>query len=185
MNIILSTTVLASVLAPAFSFSYLDQLGGSAPVAAAPAAYAAPAAPVAAAPAAAAEPYVSGFAVTESDTNYINYKDSLNIGASDMDGPGVMTHVDTLNTGTSLSGGAGIQSHAASLPSTSFRQGGGGIVTHVDALSPTTSTGASYSPFGASAPVGGASSADGASFTLETGDGSLTLTGTIDSISYN
>jgi len=185
MNIILSSTVLASVLAPAFSFSYLDQLG-SAPVAAAAPAFVAPvaAAPAAPAPVAAAPsaPYVSGFVDTGDAPAVSDYHDSLNIGQS-YTGPGVPTHVDSLNIGTSLMGGQGIHTYAENLPAVNIA-GGAGVATYTDALSPGTSTGQSFSPFGSSAAP--AASGNGAStFTLETSDGSLRLTGTIDDITYN
>merc|ERR1719436_764884 len=112
-----------------------------------------------------------------------------------------MTHVDTLNTGSSAIGGAGIISYAGGLPVTSAYGDGPGIMTHVDTLGggssgagPASSYApSSYTPTGASA---ASISADGVAFTLETGDisglvqdmsagGSLRLTGSIDSISYN
>mmetsp|Transcript_34513 Transcript_34513/g.81358 ORF Transcript_34513/g.81358 Transcript_34513/m.81358 type:complete len:219 (+) Transcript_34513:105-761(+) len=218
MKIVLSSAVLASVLAPAFSFSYLDTLGG----AAAPAAYSPPAAaapsngasyldaltapvPVAPAPVApepvfeaapAAEPYVP--AATAPVAPAASYHESLSTGAS-IRGPGLMTHVDSLNTGVASLGGPGLHSYTASLPSTSAVAGGSGLGTYTDALSPSTGEAASYNPFGsAAAPAAfaGEASADGVSFTLETGDisglvqdlqagGTLRLTGSIDSISYN
>merc|ERR1711935_263169 len=198
MNIILSSTVLASVLAPAASFSYLDTLAG-APVAAAPAAsYAAAPAPVAAAPAAPAAAYVSGFPEVELATTSSGYLDSMNVG-EEISGAGVMTHADALNTGASgLSGGAGIQSYAAVLPAINALDGGAGINTYASSLSPSDFSGSSYSAFGesATASFSGSTSADGVSFTLETGDisglvngvgpgGTLRLTGSIDNISYN
>jgi len=226
MNIVLSSTVLASAFAPAFSFSYLDSLGGGNPVSAAPAAAAAPsngasyldalngpaptdtkdyspfdnwteedaapaaAAPAAAAPAAAAsEPYASGFAPVEGDvaTTSAGYLESVHI-AGEIHGPGLMTHVDTLNTGTGLVGGAGIHTYAGDLPVGNAVVGGAGIHTYTDGLSPSS--------FGSSASFTGESSTDGVSFTLETGDisglvqdlsagGTLRLSGSIDSISYN
>ena len=221
MNIVLSSTVLASAFAPAFSFSYLDSLGGGTGVVATPASDAngasyldalsgpapdgsvdynpfdnwtegdaAPAAPAAAAPAAAAsEPYVSGFAPIESEvaTTSAGYLESVHTGAG-ISGPGLMTHVDTLNSGQGLLGGAGIHTYAESLPVANAMGGGQGIHTYTDDLSPSS--------FGSSASFSGQSSADGVSFTLETGDisglvqdlsagGTLKLTGSIDSISYN
>lgn len=211
MNIVLSSTVLASVLAPAFSFSYLDNLGPANP---APAnidynpfdnwtEQAAPAAPepvaAAPAPAAPAATYQSGFAVVgEVATTSAGYLESVHT-SEGIDGPGLMTHVDTLNTGTSLLGGAGLHTYAENLPAASAYEGGAGIHTYCDDLSPTVTNGASYSPFGSSASpatFSGETSADGVSFTLETGDisglaqnlnagGTLRLTGSIDSISYN
>jgi len=190
MNIVLSTTVLASVLAPAFSFSYLDSLGGAAPAVAAPAA----AAPAAAAPAAPAAPYESGFA--EVKTTAGNYHDSLNVGTP-ISGPGMMTHAETLNTGVSTLSGAGMQTYASALLPSNIISGGAGIQTHTDSLSPSSFNGASFSPFGASASFStGSSSSGGVSFTLQTGDisglvnnlgpgGTLRLTGSIDDISYN
>jgi len=255
MNIVLSSTVLASVLSPAFSFSYLDNLGSAnpapagsvdynpfdnwteqaapvAPAAAEPAPsngasyldalsgpagadnkdynpfdnwteeQAAPAAPAAAAPAAAAPAasYQSGFSdVGEIATTSAGYLESVHT-SEGIHGPGIMTHVDTLNTGASLIGGAGIHTYAENLPVANAFVGGAGINTYCDNLSPSADTGASYSPFGSSASpattFSGETSADGVSFTLETGDisglaqnlstgGTLRLTGSIDSISYN
>ena len=207
MKFILSTTVLASVMAPAAAFSYLDSLGGGVAVNSAPApsngaSYmdslngVAPAAPAAAAPAPAAEPYVSGFGEVELAATSAGYLDSMNIG-SEISGPGMMTHVETLNTGSALPGGAGIQSYAGTLPVQNSLDGGAGIQTYAGGLSPADFSGASYSPFGesATATFSGSTSADGVSFTLETGDisglvqnlgagGTLRLTGTIDNISY-
>jgi len=199
MNIVLSATVLASVLAPAFSFSYLDQLGGAAPVAAAPAAFAAPAAPIPAAPVAAAPaaPYVSSFAAPAGEAPSAgNYLTSLNSGEG-FSGPGLITHVESLNTGQSSMSGAGIRSYAEALPAVNALSGGSGFNTHVDSLSPSDFSSSSFSPYGAStASFAGSASADGVSFTLETGDisglvqdlgqgGTLRLTGTIDNVSYN
>uniref|UniRef100_A0A7S4AWZ8 CHRD domain-containing protein n=1 Tax=Pseudo-nitzschia australis TaxID=44445 RepID=A0A7S4AWZ8_9STRA len=193
MNIFLSSTILASVMAPAYSFSYLDTLN-AAPVAAAPVAAApvAPApvapAPVAAAPAA---PYTPAPAADiEPGANYF---DSLSTGA-EVRGPGLMTHVDHLNTGASSLHGAGIHTYAEALVSTSAFEGGVGIHTYCDDLSPTTGT-KSPSPFGSSV-AASISSTDGVTFTLTTGDISglvsdlkagakLTLSGSIDSISTN
>lgn len=200
MNIILSSTVLASVLAPAASFSYLDSLGGGVAVNSAPApsngasyadSLAAPA------PAAPSEPYVSGFAEVELAATSAGYLDSMNVG-TEISGPGMMTHVETLNTGNALAGGAGIQSYAGTLPSNNALAGGAGIQSYSATLSPADFSGASFSPFGeaATASFSGSTSADGVSFTLETGDisglvqnlgqgGTLRLTGSIDNISYN
>jgi len=178
MNIVLSTTVLASVLAPAFSFSYLDQLGGAAPVAAAP--------------------YVSSFAAPDAGEapSAGNYLTSLNSGEG-FSGPGLITHVESLNTGQSSMSGAGIRSYAEALPAVNALSGGSGFNTHVDSLSPSDFSSSSFSPYGAStASFSGSASADGVSFTLETGDisglvqdlgqgGTLRLTGTIDNVSYN
>jgi hypothetical protein len=213
MNIVLSSTVLASVLSPAFSFSYLESLGGASPVdntdynpydnwteeqaapaPAAPAPFAA--APVAAAPAAS---YQSGFAdVGDIATTSAGYLESVHTGES-IHGPGLLTHVDTLNTGQSLMGGGGIHTYAENLPVANAYAGGAGLHTYCDDLSPSFDSGASYSPFGSSASpstFSGQTSADGVTFTLDTGDisglvqdlnagGSLRLTGSIDSISYN
>jgi len=234
MNIVLSSTVLASVLSPAFSFSYLESLGGANPVAAAPPAAAAPSngasyldalsgpaptdntdynpydnwteeqaapAPAAPAPAAAAPAasYQSGFSdVGEIATTSAGYLESVHTGEG-IHGPGLLTHVDTLNVGQSLIGGAGIHTYAENLPVANAFVGGAGLNTYCDDLSPSFDTGASYSPFGSSASpatFSGQTSADGVSFTLETGNisglvqdlsagGSLRLTGSIDSISYN
>ncbi len=207
MNIILSSTVLASVLAPAASFSYLDSLGGNVAVSAAPApsngaSYfdalngSAPAAAAAPAPAASA-PYVSGFPEVELAATSSGYLDSMNVGQQ-IAGPGLTTHVQTLNTGSSLPGGAGIQSYAGALPVQNTIGGGAGIQTYASGLSPADFSGVSYSPFGeaTSASFSGSTSADGVSFTLETGDisglvqnlgpgGTLRLSGSIDNISYN
>ena len=194
MNIVLSTTVLASVLAPAFSFSYLDQLGAAAPVAVAAPAAPIPAAPVAAAPAA---PYESSFAAPAGEAPAVgNYLTSLNNG-EDVRGPGLITHVESLNTGQSSMSGAGIRSYAEALPAVNALSGGSGFNTHVDSLSPSDFSSSSFSPYGAAAAsFSGSASADGVSFSLETGDisglvqdlgqgGTLRLTGTIDNISYN
>ena len=200
MNIILSSTVLASVLAPAASFSYLDSLGGGVAVNSAPASsngasyadsLAAPA------PAAPSEPYVSGFPEVELAATSAGYLDSMNVG-EEISGPGMMTHAETLNTGNALMGGAGIQSYAGALPSNNALPGEAGIQSYSATLSPADFSGASYSPFGesATASFSGSTSADGVSFTLETGDisglvqnlgqgGTLRLTGSIDNISYN
>jgi len=201
MKFFLSTTVLASVMAPAFSFSYLDQLGGGA--AAAPAAFSPPAAAAPVAPAIepfAGVPAASDWELTplgQTDTDATNYKDSLNTGLAETSGSGVMTHVDLLNTGISLQGGAGIQTYAAALPAASAVSGGSGINTYCDALSPDQGGGLSdYSGFGSSSVSSGsaAASTDGVSFSLETGDisgfnlsdgGTLRLTGTIENISIN
>eukprot|EP00536_Pseudo-nitzschia_multiseries_P015784 jgi/Psemu1/312451/fgenesh1_kg.954_\ len=198
MKIVLSSVVLASVLAPAFSFSYLDTLGGGA----APVAYSEPAAPepafeppVAAAPA----PYVPAPAAEVAPAG--NYFDSLNT-SEHVRGPGLHTHVDSLNTGATAIGGAGLQSFTACIPPTSAVSGGPGLTTYTDALSPSNGATASYNPFGSSTaapsfePFAGVASGDGVSFTLETGDisglvqdlqagGTLRLSGSIDSISYN
>jgi hypothetical protein len=194
MNIVLSTTVLASVLAPVFSFGYLDQLGG------APVAVAAPSIPAFVPPVAAAAPaapYQSSFAEAAGPTTTVgNYLESLNYG-DDIRGPGFTTHVDTLNTGTSPLSGAGIRTYANVLPAVNALVGGGGFNTHVDSLSPSDFSSSSFSPYGAaSASFSGSASADGVSFTLETGDisglvkdlgqgGTLRLSGSINSISYN
>ena len=200
MKFFLSTTVLASVMAPAFSFSYLDQLGGGA--AAAPAAFSPPAA---AAPVAAAiEPFAGVPAASDweltplgqTDTDATNYKDSLNTGLAEINGSGVMTHVDLLNTGSALAGGAGIHTYAEALPAASAVAGGAGINTYCDALSPESGGLSNYSGFGSSSVSSGsaAASTDGVSFSLETGDisgfnlsqgGTLRLTGTIENISIN
>ena len=196
MNFVFSSTILASVFAPAVSFGYLDQLGG-APVAPAAAVSAPPAYAAAPEPAAPAATYESGFADVELSATSSGYLDSMNVG-EEISGAGIATHVDGLNTGFALQGGAGINTYAANLPGVNALQGGGGINTHVDTLSPSDFDGASFSPFGASAPASfsGSTSADGVSFTLETGDISglvdglgpgqrLRLSGSIDNISYN
>lgn len=196
MKFFLSSTVLASVMTPAFSFSYLDTLGAGTAVAA-PAAPA-PAAPVPAAPAAPAAPVADAFAsVATTATTSSGYLDSIHTGEV-VSGPGIRTHVDSLYSGSTLEGGAGIQTYASALPPTNSDMHGAGIHTYCDALSPGTANGASYAPTtsfaGASAAV--ATSAEGVAFTLETGDisglvqdmsagGTLRLTGSIDSISYN
>ena len=213
MNIIVSTTILASVLTPAFSFSYLDQLGGSpvaysapshvahdngasyldhlagpAPVAAAPVAAAAVPAP--AAPVQAYEPAPAGDVVVAD-----NYFDSLSTGAS-VSGPGVMTHLDTLWTGAETMHGAGIQSYTANLPTETAVDGGAGLHTYVDNLGGGYVAQGNFSPFGSAAPSAGAASADGVAFTLQTGDisglvqdlsggGTIRLTGSINDISYD
>jgi len=200
MKFLLSATVLASVMAPAFSFSYLDQLGGGA--AAAPAAFSPPAAAAPVAPAIepfAGVPAASDWELTplgQIDTDATNYKDSLNTGLAEISGSGVMTHVDLLNTGTALAGGAGIQTHVSALPPSSAVAGGSGINTYCDALSPEGEGLSNYSGFGSSSVSSGsaAASTDGVSFSLETGDisgfnlsdgGTLRLTGTIENISIN
>lgn len=209
MKFVLSSTILASVMAPAVSFSYLDTLGGANPVAAPPAAAApsngssyldsmAAPAPAAPAPAAAApsDPYVSGFADVELSATSAGYLDSMNLG-EEIGGPGMMTHVDTLNTGSGRVGGAGIQSYAGAISATSSLSGGAGIQSYAGTLSPSSFDGTSFSPYGEpSASFSGATSTDGVSFTLETGDisglvdglgpgGTLRLTGSIDNVSYN
>lgn len=200
MNIILSSTVLASVLAPAFSFSYLDQLGGGNPVAySAPAAAAtngasyldalggsapavavhvahdAPAAP--AAPAAAAAPYVPAPSGAVEPSAGGNYFDSLNTGES-VHGTGVRTHLDTLNSNAPSLGGAGIHTYTENLATASAIAGGVGIHTYTDGyLGGGSVAGGDFSPFGSKAsstpsfaPFAGTTSADGVAFTLETGD---------------
>ncbi len=207
MKFVLSSTVLASVVAPAVSFSYLDSLGGgvgaAAPAAANGASYLdalaapAPAAPVAAAPAAASAPYQSSFGEVELAATSSGYLDSMNIG-EEISGPGMMAYKDALAPSSALSGGAGIESYKDALAPTSALAGGAGITTHVGNLSPSNFNGMSFSPFGEAAAVSfsGATSADGVAFTLETGDisglvdnlgpgGTLRLTGTIDNVSYN
>lgn len=195
MKFVLSTAVLASVVAPAVSFSYLDTLGGGASVAAAaPAAFEAPAAPE---PVAAA-PYVPAPAADVPTGG--SYFDNLSSGATAIDGPGLLTHTDCLNTGAAaLAGGPGINSFASAIAPTSAIPGGAGLPTYAESLSPNTGASASFNPFGSSATASfsGSSSADGVAFTLETGDisglaqglsasgGTLRLTGTIDNISYN
>lgn len=193
MKFVLSTAVLASVVAPAVSFSYLDTLGGGASVAA-PAAFEAPAAPE---PVAAA-PYVPAPAADVPAGG--NYFDCLSTGATAIRGPGLTTHTDTLNTGmAALAGGAGINSFASAIAPTSAIPGGAGLPTYAESLSPNTGASTSFNPFGSSvtASFSGSSSADGVAFTLETGDisglaqglsasgGTLRLSGTIDNISYN
>lgn len=192
MNIFLSSTILASVMAPAYSFSYLDTLN-AAPVAAAPVAAApvAPApvapAPVAAAPAA---PYTPAPAA-EIELG-ANYFDSLSTGA-EIRGPGLSTHVDLLNSGAATIHGAGIHSYSESLASSSAI-GGAGLHTYCDDLSPSSFLKVP-TPF-ASSVAASISSTDGVTFTLTTGDISglvsdlkagakLTLSGSIDSISTN
>mmetsp|Transcript_6209 Transcript_6209/g.12832 ORF Transcript_6209/g.12832 Transcript_6209/m.12832 type:complete len:196 (+) Transcript_6209:24-611(+) len=195
MKFVFSTTILASVVAPAVSFSYLDTLAGSAP---APAAYApapaAPAAPVPAAPAAAT--YESGFGDVELSSTSSGYLDSMNIGEQ-VSGPGLLAFKDSLASANPISG-PGMLAFKDSIAATSTISGGSGLNTHVDTLSPSNFDGKSYSPFGESAAVSfsGSSASDGVSFTLETGDisglvdglsagGTLRLSGSIDNISYN
>mmetsp|Transcript_11078 Transcript_11078/g.23471 ORF Transcript_11078/g.23471 Transcript_11078/m.23471 type:complete len:214 (+) Transcript_11078:78-719(+) len=213
MKFVLTSTVLASVMTPAFSFSYLDTLGGGvavvpphaasngssyldalhAPAPVAPAPVAAAPEPVAAAPVAAYEP-----AETADFAPAANYQESLSTGEQ-IHGPGVLSHLDTLHTIDTTMGGPGIQAYTASLPVYNTVEGGDGIHTYCDGLSPTSASEGSYSPFASAAATpsfAGEASADGVAFTLETGDisglvqdlnagGTLRLTGSIDNISYN
>eukprot|EP00531_Pseudo-nitzschia_arenysensis_P013695 CAMPEP_0116131338 /NCGR_PEP_ID=MMETSP0329-20121206/8952_1 /TAXON_ID=697910 /ORGANISM="Pseudo-nitzschia arenysensis, Strain B593" /LENGTH=200 /DNA_ID=CAMNT_0003625761 /DNA_START=28 /DNA_END=630 /DNA_ORIENTATION=+ len=200
MKFVLSSTVLASVVAPAVSFSYLDSLGGNVGAAAPPAAngasFPAPAAPVEAAPAPAA-PYQSGFGEVELASTSSGYLDSMNIG-EEVSGPGLLAFKDSLQAASALPGGAGLNAYKDTLAADSALPGGAGINTHVSTLSPSNFDGMSFSPYGEAAAVSfaGSTSSDGVSFTLETGDisglvdglgpgGTLRLTGSIDNISYN
>uniref|UniRef100_A0A7S0TEI1 Uncharacterized protein n=1 Tax=Pseudo-nitzschia delicatissima TaxID=44447 RepID=A0A7S0TEI1_9STRA len=200
MKFVFSTTILASVVAPAVSFSYLDSLGGSAPAPSNGASYAdaiaAPAPVAPAAPAAPAAIYESSFGDVELAATSAGYLDSMNIG-EEVSGPGMLAYKDSLAAASALSGGSGMMAYKDALPVVNSLQGGSGLNTHVDTLSPSSFDGMSYSPFGESAvSFSGSSSSDGVSFTLETGDisglvdglgpgGTLRLTGSIDNISYN
>lgn len=194
MNIILSTTVLASVFSPAFSFSYLDQLSG-APAVVAPVAVPAPPAPVAAAPAP-----VAAAPVPVSDTSAAvavgNYMDSLFNAATATSGPGIQTHLDGLPSNSAPTG-SGMQTYTAALPAVNTSNHGTGMISHTDALSggavarSSPVWGASKSPS-----FSGSTSGESVAFTLSTGNlsglvdalnggGTITLSGSIDSVSIN
>jgi hypothetical protein len=177
--------------------SYLDNLGGgraaapSAPVPAAyspPAAAAAPAAPYTPAPSA---PVASGG----------NYLASLNTGiAVAPGGPGIGSYLDHVPRNAPVAGGAGIPTYKDALPTTNVISGSGaGLNTYTDNLSGGSSVKKSgFAPFaGSKAPsFSGSAGGQEVGFTLEASDlsrlvqgmqgsGTIRLTGSIDSVSFN
>jgi 2-oxoglutarate dehydrogenase E2 component (dihydrolipoamide succinyltransferase) len=182
--------------------SYLDALGGSAsaaPVAAAPA----PAAPAAAAPAPAAP-----VASSSSDSSAApvaaggNYLAALSTGPA-IRGPGITSYLDTVKTNAPAAGGAGIPTYKDAIASTNVVTGtGAGMNTYTDNLSGGSKPSKSYSPFGGSSKAAFSPSFSGSAggqaigFTLEASDlsdlvqsmsggGTIRLSGSIDSVSFN
>jgi len=199
MKIILSSAVLASVFSPAFSFSYLESLGGGgSPVAlSAPPAAPAPVAPVAPAPVAPAAPVAVAPVVTGDAPAIGDYMDSLFSAGSATSGPGLhsMSHTGNLPSNTAV-GGAGIQSHTGNIPSVNIVAGGSGLLSHTDNLGGgAVASGKSFSPFG------GPKASKSSSAAVSSGEfeisfpasslqglsqgGTVTLSGSIDSVSFN
>lgn len=175
--------------------SFADKMGGAAP---APAADAAPA-PAPAAP-------VASSSSAPAATSAGNYLSTLSSGSTAISGRGVTTYLDTVPRNAPVSGGAGIASYTAALPITNVVYGTGtGFNSYTDNLSGGSSkSSGSYSPFGgkgkpaASFKPSFSGSAGGRDigFTLEASDlselvksmsggGTIRLSGSIDSVSFN
>jgi len=201
MKIILSSAVLASVFSPAFSFSYLESLGGGgSPVAlSAPPAAPAPVAPVAPAPVAPAAPVAVAPVVTGDAPAIGDYMDSLFSAGSATSGPGLhsMSHTGNLPSNTAV-GGAGIQSHTGNIPAVNIVAGGSGLLSHTDNLGGgAADSGRSplnFNPFSSKAPKSSSASASSGEFEISfpasslqglSQGGTVTLSGSIDSVSFN
>jgi hypothetical protein len=237
MKIVLSSAVLATVVVPAVSFSYLDSLnkanpvsysapssgpsngasyldalasagtrsapsgagigsyldklgGGATPAAPAPVAFTPPpAAPAAYTPAASAPVAAGG-----------SYLESLNTGlAVAPGGPGISTYLDHVPRNAPVAGGAGIATYKDALPTTNVISGTGtGMNTYTDNLSGGSVPKTGFSPFAGSKTPSFSGTAGGqeVGFTLEASDlsrlvqgmqgsGTIRLTGSIDSVSFN
>lgn len=235
MKIVLASTVLATVVAPAVSFSYLDSLNKANPVSysapssgpsngssyldalAAAGSQSAPsgagigsyldnlgsgAAPAKAAysppPAAPAAPYIPAPAAPVVSGG--NYLASLNTGiAVAPGGPGIATYLDAVPRNAPVSGGAGIPTYKDALPTTNVISGSGsGLNTYTDNLSGGSVKKTGFSPFAGSKSPSFSGTAGGQEigFTLEASDlsrlvqgmqggGTIRLTGSIDSVSFN
>lgn len=198
MKIAVSTAVLASLVAPAFSLSYLESLTGTAPLAPAGAGMASyldalptngASAPTGAglssyadalgggavaAPAAPAAPVAAAPAIAAPAGK--DYLDAIGAAVSNgaPTGAGITGYLDALPQTPSVSG-AGLIAYKDALPVTNTVSGtGAGFDTYTDVLSggKAAGIGKSFSPFGSSkgaAFVGGASSG-GLTFTLEAAD---------------
>lgn len=173
--------------------SFADKVGGAAPAPAAPAP--APAAPVAASSSAPAA------------TSAGNYLSTLSSGSTAISGRGVTGYLDTVPRNAPVSGGAGIASYTAALPITNVVYGtGAGFNTYTDNLSGGSSSksSGSYSPFGGKGKpaasfkpsFSGSAGGQDIGFTLEASDlselvksmsggGTIRLSGSIDSVSFN
>jgi len=198
MKIILSSAVLASVFSPAFSFSYLESLGGAAPVAySPPPAAPAPVAPVAPAPVAPAAPVAAAPVVTGDAPAIGDYMDSLFSASSATSGPGLHSYKDSLPANTAVSG-AGIPSYTGNIPPVNIAVGGAGFLSHTDSLSGgAVPSGKSFSPFGSkkspASSSSGTTSGDksfditfpASSLVGLSREGTITLSGSIDSVTFN
>lgn len=155
MKIILSSAVLASLLNPSLSFSYLESLGSANPVAQPPPAVAAPS------NGASYLDALGGSPSTPSGSGVTSYADDLSGGAAapppvDVEVPTVVVEVpratdepakaalsgknymDALSIGEPVSG-PGIQSYLDAVPKNAPVVGGAGITSYTAAL-PTTNT---------------------------------------------
>ena len=197
MKIVLSAAVLA---APAFAFSYLDNLGGN--VASAPSGRGissyldtvatnpsvsgpgigsytdsvgpSAAAPVAAAPAPAA-PVAAASSSSGTAANSASYLSALNTGSAALGGAGISTYLDSVPTNVATTGGAGIQSYLNSVKTNAPTAGGAGIASYTNSLGgDSTPSGKSFSPFGGAKPAtasfSGSVGGTDIGFTLEASD---------------
>jgi hypothetical protein len=129
-----------------------------------------------------------------------SYLEALSSGNVAIRGPGITSYLDTVPRNAPAVGGAGIGSYTAALPVTNVVYGtGSGLNSYTDNLGGGSKTSKSYSPFGGSKAVSSFSgSARGQSigFTLEASDlselvrsmsggGTIRLSGSIDSVSFN
>lgn len=185
-----------ATVSPSNGASYLDALSGSVAVASV---VAEP--PVAAAPQASAadSPALTGNAPAA--VTGVDYMDSLSTGASAATGPGIQSYKDCLPVNKSV-GGAGIPTYTGNLPSVNIVAGGTGMLSHTDNLSGGAVGVRNFSPFGSTTTkpsalsFSGTTSGSPVDFTLETsnlsglvkgfsGGNTITLSGSIDSVSFH
>jgi hypothetical protein len=123
----------------------------------------------------------------------------LGSGATAIGGSGIRSYLDTVARNAPTSGGAGIPTYKDGLPASNVVSGtGSGMNTYTDNLSGGSKPSKGFSPFGGSKTASFAGSVGGQEigFTLEASDlselvkgmssgGTIRLSGSIDSISFN
>ncbi|KAG7356123.1 hypothetical protein IV203_000809 [Nitzschia inconspicua] len=165
----------------------------------------------AAAPGAVAEPVAAAPAapVVESSAPVVaasgaSYLDTLSTGRNAISGPGLLSYLDTVPRNAPVRGGAGIESYTSALPVTNTVYGTGtGLNSYTDNLSGGSKPSKSFSPYGKGTPkaafkpsFSGSAGGQDIGFTLEASDlselvkamsggGTIRLSGSIDSVSFN
>jgi hypothetical protein len=133
-----------------------------------------------------------------------SYLETLSSGRTAIGGPGLVGYLDTVPRNAPVSGGAGIESYTSALPVRNVVHGTGtGLNSYTDNLSGGSKASKSYSPYGKSSSkaafkpsFSGSSGGQDIGFTLEASDlselvqamsggGTIRLSGSIDSVSFN
>jgi hypothetical protein len=153
-----------------------------------------------------AEPVVATIAESTSAVaaaSSASYLEALSTGKVAIGGPGITSYLDTVPRNAPAVGGAGIGSYTATLPVTNVVYGTGtGFISYTDNLSGGSKPSKSYSPYGKGAgskagpSFSGSARGQAIGFTLEASDlselvrsmsggGTIRLSGSIDSVSFN